>query len=173
MLLFLMFVLYTRPCTMSSIFLQIFRKNIQYIYNILYQYRNFMHIYTFLTIYCIYAYPPPQNMHFIFICCNQILIICELYLIICNLHSFICDIRIGYCKGQVQWFFQGAWGAELPQITISGWRQRSAAESRRSYSSRWQPWRHVVTDSVPRTSLRGALHRNQRHFWYFWCQKYV
>ena len=19
----------------------------------------------------------------------------------------------------------------------------------------------------------GALHRNQRHFWYFWCQKYT
>ena len=27
--------------------------------------------------------------------------------------------------------------------------------------------------SEPRTSWRGALHRNQRHFWYFWCQKYT
>ena len=58
-------------------------------------------------------------------------------------------------------------------ITISGWRQRSAAKGRRSCSPRCKPWLHVVADSVPRTLMRGALRRNQRHFWYFWCQKYI
>ena len=78
-----------------------------------------MHIFIFLTIYCIYAYPPPLNMHYLYICCYQILIICERYLIICILYSFICGIKYSYCKGHPKDFPRGL-GSGAPQIIISG-----------------------------------------------------
>ena len=55
-------------------------------------------------------------------------------------------------------------------------RQRSACsflEQGGRDCRRAQAGQHNEAVSVPRTSWRGALHRNQRHFWYFWCQKYI
>ena len=69
-------------------------------------------------------------------------------------------------------FFLGAWGAERPQITICGWRQRSAAKQTVILPT-CRFMRHNEAGSEPRTSWRGPLHRNQRDFWYFWSQKYV
>ena len=91
-----------------------------------------MHIFIFLTIYCIYAYPPSLNMHFLYICCYQILIICERYLIICILYSFICGISVGYYKGYILC------------NPVYFWHQK------------YQKWRWLRR-SAPRTNVRGTL----------------
>jgi len=57
-----------------------------------------MHIFIFLTIYCISPCPPPPNMHFLYICCNQILIICEHHLKICISYVYNIHLWIVYTK---------------------------------------------------------------------------
>ena len=59
------------------------------------------------------------------------------------------------CPYIVFLILRGCLGA-VPLITITGWRQRSAALCRWSYSHRCQPWRHGDADSVPGTSVRAA-----------------
>ena len=50
---------------------------------------------------------------------------------------------------------------------------RPAIEQGGRVRRRAQAGQHNEADSEPRTSWRGALHRNQRDFWYFWSQKYI
>ena len=56
-------------------------------------------------------------------------------------------------------------------ITISSWRQRSAAFGRRSCSPWCKPWLHVVANSVPRTLLHGSAACISGGFGHFWRQK--
>ena len=67
---------------------------------------------------------------------------------------------------------QGNAEAAVPPYNNLRPRQRSAANADGRDCRGAQAGQHDAAVSVPRTLSRGALHRNQRHFWYFWCQKY-
>jgi len=81
---------------MSSIFLQFFRKNIQHFLKYSVYCLVCMQFYASTPIFCVYLHSPATIIHFLYICCYQILIICEHHWIIYSLHSFICAINLGY-----------------------------------------------------------------------------
>ena len=67
---------------------------------------------------------------------------------------------------------QGNAEAAVPPYNNLRPRQRSAANADGRDCRGAKAGQHDAAVSVPRTLSRGALHRNQRHFWYLWCQKY-
>ena len=69
-------------------------------------------------------------------------------------------------------FLRGLGSKASPNTNLRP-RQRSAANADGRDCRGAKAGQHDAAVSVPRTLSRGALHRNQRHFWYFWCQKYI
>ena len=82
-------------------------------------------------------------------------------------------MRIFNFKLAVQAFYSAAGSVQHGCTFNKQPRQRSAATADGRDCRGAKAGQHDAAVSVPRTLVRGALHRNQRHFWYFWCQKYI